>query len=151
MTRILPLAMAAPVVVCATALTAMLLAGRVGVGPLAPPRLLTLSEAAATGDLGTVRWHLRQGHDPNQLSAVANGVASIAPLVMPLEAGARSGDATMVRLLQDAGATLAPDDAWRVACLMLGRGRPEVAALIAGDRIGAAPCAALPSAQPDVP
>lgn len=131
-----------PVMAATLLMAGLVAAGQFGVGPLRRPALLSLAEAAAGGDALTAVRRIREGNDPNRSYPVAFPLAARGiTALLPLEAGALTGDRDMVELLQREGAVLPPEDAHRVACVLASRGNTDIPRMLEGAAWDAARCA----------
>ncbi len=132
---------AAPALLAALAMLALVAGALTGAGPLAPRPPATLVEAGIAADLATTVLLLRQGHNPN-LPALASrsSVADGGTMMWPLEAAAFGGDVDTVRQLQQHGARLPLETARAAACFAAVKGRREVSRLIGGETFDPQTC-----------
>lgn len=134
----------------ALVLVALLAAsGAAGVGPFAPDPPRNVAEALALGDAASAVRMFRAGADPLALYEIRPRMLAreVGRRVRPLAAAGYTSDDMMVRIAQQAGARLPPDEARTVACWLRAKGRDTVAKMLAPEAWSPEACPPLQEEQ----
>jgi len=131
--RIYAVAVAASPLALGVATVMMLALATVDRDPVWAVRGMTISEAAATQDRGSVVRLIGEGVDPNARYPVRMEVlASAEFLVTPLESATLNRQDSIVQLLMDHGAVLRDAERHRLMCFLYERGNEDMYVYLAG-------------------
>jgi hypothetical protein len=124
----LPLILLAAPIVMATAVILGVVAGELAGGaPLAaePPR--NIAEAAAVGDAATVLQFMSYGSDPTRIQPVRPElISSTVTQATTLEAAVWSRQIELIRVLDDRGAIIGPEERRELGCLAADLGVDDI-------------------------